>query len=653
MKKLKITKTILILTLIFNLIYLPVIANAEMTASSETDAVLESNSMEDVSTADTPDEPKSEDPATGPIGQTGPQGPTGPQNETGVIGETGPIITDETSELTNDETGAKSINQNSISETSDLSLLDVNRSNKSNIANINMDSGQNALTKNTAVGSLRTGDNNSSLNLIDIGSGNFSPQSSVGSNSMLESEFPNGVLLTADAPLTRIAIPQNLTNSINGSNSQNFNQIERNNLFSFIGDNQSKKTNEIFISANTGRNLISENTSVKNVSTGNIGLGVNLLDLSSFHNPNAILNVDIWSLLNGLSGDLIIPTNTFTGNKSENDNVIQGDSNASIRTLDTSTSTNSLNVSTSTGENTVDKNSVVGDISSGQSKVDQNQFVIDGSKSGIYYIINVFGKFLGNILGIGDNVAVNEINGTGLSPISATNSRSGTGSENTNLIKNNSNIDIENIDSSNRRNSINIEANTGENKISKNTKIGNISTGSINVITNSIKLISGQGSNLAKIKIAVINIFGNLKGDIISSLEATKRREQKETQSNNLNNQSSHSTVSAVVNSGNSSQQSIQELTSNSTLLRQESSTTSSTIKGAKSMLISPTEEDLLPHTEFAFFRSDHRNEPKDKDLENKNSVTKLSNKDFSMPATIALFAMIIDALSLAILKKK
>jgi len=584
--------------------------------------------------------------STGPTTATGPTDPTGPQVQTGPTDPTGPSTAPGPNSLSNSQTGADSTNTNSVDESNSAAIASNNSSQTQNSANINMNSGQNDLTKNTAVGSVTTGDNAASVNIIDIGNAQFSPESSIGASSISQSIFPNGAAIPASGPISRINIPSSLTNQATGSGSVNLNQIDKNNLFSFVNNDNSTANNNITILANTGRNQINQNTDVNNVSTGNIKVGANIIDLSNFINPNGILDLNVWSFLNGLTGDLIIPTNSATGANSSNQNNVNGGTNTNIVSNNNSSQNNQFNIKTNTGGNDINQNSEIGNISTGQSETTQNQLVIDSNNTDTFYLVNVFGKFLGSLVGLGSNVIVNQIgDGSADNSAALANSQTGANSVNSNSVQAQNNINLENNNNSTKNNSITVDANTGQNTVDRNTKIGNLTTGSINVITNALKIISNLSQGAQKTKISIINIFGDLKGDIVSDIEASKRAAQKPQTPNSVPNIaviSQNTNVSNAVTTVNNSSKKIGLIKQSSSSQGNSSAETKTTLSSSDINISS-----LLPHANFATYYGNTNNS-----TPLASTSQPISAKDFSMPIVIGMLAMLFD-IAAFLLKKK
>jgi hypothetical protein len=485
--------------------------------------------------------------AAGPVGPTGvqgpigPQTPTGPQVPTGVQGSIGPqevieqpvvdlapaetpavdpsvatvdqapvdltadslapIVGD--SSLTNDTTGSSSINDNTQNTNSDTTVDLENDATVNNDVNLNANSGANEISQNTSGGNISTGDLNGSINLLNVTNSVFAPGSSVGVQS-LTGGSEDLYLLAADG---RTFLP---TNSDTGSNSSNANTINGTNVIHFITGNTAEVDNDVTIVADTGNNSVTENTSLGDFMTGSIDMALNLVNLVNLQLPNLVMNLNIWSIFGDVNGNLVFPTNSNTGSNSINTNTVNNTNNANLDITQTANIDNAFDIGTNTGGNTLDSNSVVGDVATGDVNVKGGVTNIANSGHPVLYLINVMGKWFGQAFLPGVGVIVNELG----------NDTTGANSENANTVDQTNTVDATVNQTANVRNNINMDLNTGNNTVARNTKVGDVSTGSINVMANVVNFVNSFGGNLSEFSLGIVNVFGNWFGSAKSPATA-------------------------------------------------------------------------------------------------------------------------------------
>ena len=155
-----------------------------------------------------------------------------------------------------------------------------------------------------------------------------------------------------------------LSNNTTGCNSYNNNNVDISRNVDVNINDISEINNSLNLVANTGRNRVECNTSVGDISTGDISLGASIDNsASSNHSP---IN------LTGLgSGNISVDaSNALTGGNSSNENNVNIDSNVNVSITNERSVENNIDVRANTGRNTVSDNTVVGDISTGDIMLD-------------------------------------------------------------------------------------------------------------------------------------------------------------------------------------------------------------------------------------------------------------------------------------------
>lgn len=420
--------------------------------------------------------------AAGPSSPTGPRGPVGPQGQVGPTGPTGPtdpVGPNGSSGQTQpnpESTSVISANENNAIDTStDASI--------SNSTDVNIVTGANNISGNTDVANFSSGNANGDITLVDTANSVFSDESTVSTTSM---NAGTGNILFGTS---------SSSNKLNGGTDY---LISGDSVAQI--DNSSNVSNPIDIDANTGDNLFSENTKVGNIVTGDINLGVNLINLLNLYNPNLILSLDILSLFGDLTGDIILPETTSTP-ANVNDPMIHA-TDLSIR--QDANVDNIIGISTNTGENNVGNMTATGNLQTGGSQVIGNvSNILNALALPYFYILNVFGDWNGSTLGLDPSLLL-------------INNMAGPNSQNINSLDQDSSSSTSINNDANVDNRLSIAANTGRNTIKDSTVTGNIKTGSINIATNIVNILNSLSKGAGKFRIGIINVFGNWKGNLKS-----------------------------------------------------------------------------------------------------------------------------------------
>lgn len=460
--------------------------------------------------------------------QAGPTGVTGPTGPTGVLGPTGPNrVTGHIDPATtavqadNTETGALSSNQNKVADSNQTDLSINDQSQTDNTANLDLTSGTNTIERNSVVGSVTTGDIDTSVNVLNIDSNSLASGSTVSSTTLDGAKIASLDLADPANAGNQLVLSADLLNSLTGFDSQNLNSVDRNNLINILFNDNSQTKNLLNINADTGNNHISENTSIGDIQTGNINIIANILNLKLLAFP-INLGLDIYTVLKGLTGDIII-NNNETGSQSDNTNSVSQQQNADLSVNNQSNTANNFDFNLNTGQNDLNRNSAINNVQTGTIQASQNAFNITNP---VFYIINVFGNFLGNVFGLPANNYVLNILGSGgtaadngsepnnTGSVNGSNDQTGDSSTNLNSLDQNSTLQADINNNSEINNRINVNANTGRNKITANTLIDNVQTGAINVMGNVANLYQLLLGGSKDIKVKIINIFGDWTGNL-------------------------------------------------------------------------------------------------------------------------------------------
>jgi len=156
------------------------------------------------------------------------------------------------------------------------------------------------------------------------------------------------------------------SNELTGANSRNINIVRANRTLRFDIENNARIDNDINLRLNTGENTTERNTTVGDVSTGNIDTSISI-DNSSASNPLAMLSgIDLGGS-NGISADF---QNDTTGFNSVNRNTLEANSRINVNLENNARISNDLDICANTGRNDISENTTVGNVSTGDITVD-------------------------------------------------------------------------------------------------------------------------------------------------------------------------------------------------------------------------------------------------------------------------------------------
>lgn len=241
----------------------------------------------------------------------------------------------------NSTTGSGSTNDNTF-DIDDTVDVDVdNTADADNTVDLTVDSGDNTVDSNTTVGDFEGGD-------IDI-EGEFMTE-------LNESDLELDDLEMGD-------VSADFSNDTTGADSDNDNTLDLDRTLDVTVTNDADIVNDITADLSSGSNDFLSNTTVGDISTGDIEMN---LDVESVANQGAT-ELD----LSGLGGDVDLDfENDTTGADSDNDNTATITDTVTVDVTNTATVDNDLDLDVDSGGNTVDSNTTVGDVSTGDVSID-------------------------------------------------------------------------------------------------------------------------------------------------------------------------------------------------------------------------------------------------------------------------------------------
>ena len=211
---------------------------------------------------------------------------------------------------------------------------DISMTNSSDILNNLMlfgDTGSNDASKNTGSGSVTTGNVNSNLNVANI-----SNMNGIGDGGTLWMVLVNnlgswsgqiwGLDSTGTAsPFFTFEIGEDgAFNAVTGADSTNNAAVENNNNTDITMNNNANLTNNVYINANTGGNSASMNTGSGTISTGNVNVAANIVNMLNNNFLAGRFVLTIVNVFGSWTGD-ILPFGSGTA-----ENSVLTDENSSV-----------------------------------------------------------------------------------------------------------------------------------------------------------------------------------------------------------------------------------------------------------------------------------------------------------------------------------
>ena len=454
------------------------------------------------------------------------------------------------SEAENLSTGSDSENLASGTETDTLTVDNGNAAYVDNQMTVEATSGANVLTDNDGNATLTTGDLELIANMLNILNLNITGEDFL---HLIVNIFGtlNGTLDLDDIALVLgFADDDDLEiiarNEDTGEDSENTAQATGEETTTINNTNTADVNNEMNVSGVSGGNEVSGNDGAADVVTGRIKILANLMNFI-----NANFSGERWSFIminifGGLIGDLILPsTDQYlngpgeVGALAENVNPGEDSTNTATTTsAETTTVVNSNNVSLSndvnaegaSGNNQQNGNDdgegahsmQTGAVDVAIRIMDFLNFNITGN-NWVFLIVNVFGKWMGQIVGFAGGGAMDAPNqGTftalsvgagGGQTVVASNLNTGEGSTNTAEATYTSNTSVSNQNSATVTNNMNIEGVSGENAVNGNDGATSLLTGWVEIDANLLNIINMNVAGRSWM-IVFLNVFGDFVGNM-------------------------------------------------------------------------------------------------------------------------------------------
>ena len=434
-------------------------------------------------------------------------------------------------------TGAGSTNQAAVNN-SNQSWIDLtNLVNVINTLQSNATSGNVSADKNTQVGSAVTGAASVISNLVNLLASAWS-----WSNGNMSFFMQNFFNLNKDLTLNPTEsttggggqMGGSATTSNTGPDSTNVAGVNNSSTLDVNAKNTGNIVNNVDLNAQSGNASATSNTQAGDVASGNALAEVNIINLiNSFINSGSSF-FGIINLFGTTNGDILFPngflnglvasgagngSNTAglsnTGAGSTNQAGVNNNAQTTVNNTSLGTINNNIGTTAASGSASADSNTVAGDLSTGGSSTTQGLFNIANSSifgdNAVLVIVNVLGHWVGKIMDLPGGTTESALL-TGNATVGSNNT--GPDSTNQTNVNNNSTANINQSSVGTITNNVNVNAQSGDATASKNTEVGNVSTGDAKAASSVANIFNSVLNVKHWFGVLVINVFGDWLGDV-------------------------------------------------------------------------------------------------------------------------------------------
>ncbi len=347
--------------------------------------------------------------------------------------------------------GADSQNTANTSSNSSFTIDNNNNLVLNNDVTLYANTGDNTSNKNMGAGNITTGDANVASNIINFLNNNIvSGAKWLLSTVNIFGDMSGDIILPRLADSSGCGCPADLSaaNIGNGADSTNSANNSASNSTLVNGVNNATVGNNLNLDANTGGNTADKNMGDSSISTGGTNVDSKLVTVA---NTNAVGDGDTWwlvlvnnqgqwtgKIVGANDGDTIAgsglefgvgPDGTIqalnSGNGADSTNTANNSTTNSttINNTNNATINNNINIKANTGKNDASENMQGANIKTGDVNVASNivNFINNNfvGKKFVITIVNIFGKFTGNIIppdqalpvkGVGGSVSPGSVN---------------------------------------------------------------------------------------------------------------------------------------------------------------------------------------------------------------------------------------------------
>ena len=438
--------------------------------------------------------------------------------QTGTCSEEGGQIDNDPSSALSEGT----VDGTAVSE--DVDTVNVTNDNCASISNDGLAggiSGENSVTGNDGPVDATTGNASGDGTIVNQGNTNVT-----------EVDNFSDASASADGSFAEGADAENLST---GEDSENFASGTQVDNLNVDNSNQAYVDNQLTVEGVSGSNAITENDGDVTLTTGDIELIANMLNILNlnitgedflhlivniFGTLNGPLDLDDIALILGYADDdalEVIAENSETGEDSTNTAIATKEENTDINNTNTAQVNNEMNVTGVSGGNDVSGNDGGANVITGRIQILANLMnFINANFSGekwSFIMINIFGSLAGDIILPNEEDYLNGGQGSAL----ASNTNVGEDSINTASSSSTDTTSVTNTNGVDLTNNISANGISGNNDQSGNDDgSGNhtMSTGGVDVVTQLVNFLNFNitGNNWVFL---VVNVFGTWMGKIV------------------------------------------------------------------------------------------------------------------------------------------
>lgn len=444
--------------------------------------------------------------------------------------------------IVNEENGAGSQNTGMITDESTNTTNQDNSATLSNNLNASANSGANSASKNVGNSSIKTGDAVASGTITNLVNNNLAGVTVSEFNVIedyvgdLELDFEANCVLGCGGQSV------NIENNSNGEDSINTGEVNSAVSDELFQTNEIVLENNLTLEANTGENAANKNTGGDtSIETGDATVVGNILNILNNNFAGNVL-YGVVNIIGDLTGDIILSEeqasklfannvnleNTNNGANSTNNASSSGTEDLLYYQFNSADIVNNIDIEANTGENLASGNTNGNNqIDTGDANVDVNVINIANNNfiGGNWWLVlvNEAGNWVGRLINVpgasmGDNVALSQglytsQEGQGVNVV---NNGNGEESTNTGVVNQSKSGTTSQINNATVVNNASLSANSGRNSASKNTGgVNNIETGDANATLNLVNFINNNFAG-GNVFITVVNVFGNWIGDFVT-----------------------------------------------------------------------------------------------------------------------------------------
>ncbi len=405
-----------------------------------------------------------------------------------------------------------------------------------NVLQSSATSGNVAVNSNTAAGNAATGAASVLANLINLLASAWSWSSGNLSFFMQNIFAPMTGDITLNPTQTVAGGGGQLGATINGTGANSNNTVDVNNPNSLNvnAQNTGNIVNNVDVNAISGNAAANKNTVVGDVATGNAMAQVNIINLiNSFINSGSSF-FGILNIIGSLNGDILFPDGFLngllpagtaggttaniagTGAGSNNQVGLNNSSAGNITNTVSNSVNNNISTSAASGAANLDANTSAGNVSTGAASTNQGLFNIANSSifgdNAVLVMVNVLGHWVGKIMTLPGTGTSQSALLTGNATVGVNDT--GAGSNNTVNADNSSKSNVNQSSAGTITNNVHVNAQSGNADVSKNTAVGNVSTGNAQANSSVANIFNTVMNVKHWFGVLVINVFGDWIGDV-------------------------------------------------------------------------------------------------------------------------------------------